>query len=455
MSALRDADRSVNKTAEKTAEKVADKGVDKGVQPLSIRRNMLWNSTGSLVNLGCQWVITVLIVRLSDGYDAAGVYSLAMSVYGIFSQLAQYRTYTYQVSDVRGENSAGEYLVFRAITCLAALVCTMGYAAVTCRPGALLAILLYSLYKMASLVVDVLHASDQQAHRMDYIGKSLAMQGVSSVALFTAIFWITRSLELALLAMTAGVVAIGVLYDLPRTLRLTPIVPKISLEKARHLLVYCAPVVLAGIACSAAPSVPRQYLSHVMGDSALGIYASVAAPVAIIQMGASYIYNPLIGYFSESYARRDEREFRRLLVLTFCGIAAVGVACSVGLALLGGPLLALVYGEGIVEHLYLLQPLVLCAVVTGVMWFANDLLISLRGFRATFVGSVVSLVTSLAVMVPAVGAFGMNGVTVANVASCVTSAAFMLWSLRALTRLRFGGAGGAAADGNGGVGDAR
>ena len=426
MSALRDANRSTNKTAEKGV----DKGVDKGAQPLSIRRNMLWNSAGSLVNLGCQWVITVLIVRLSDGYDAAGVYSLAMSVYGIFSQLAQYRTYTYQVSDVRGENSA-------------------------CRPGALLAILLYSLYKMASLVVDVLHASDQQAHRMDYIGKSLAMQGVSSVALFTAIFWTTRSLELALLAMTAGVVAIGVLYDLPRTLRLTPIVPKISLEKARHLLVYCAPVVLAGIACSAAPSVPRQYLSHVMGDSALGIYASVAAPVAIIQMGASYIYNPLIGYFSESYARRDAREFRRLLVLTFCGIAAVGVACSVGLALLGGPLLALVYGEGIVEHLYLLQPLVLCAVVTGVMWFANDLLISLRGFRATFVGSVVALVTSLAVMVPAVGAFGMNGVTVANVASCVTSAAFMLWSLRALARSRFGGAGGAAADGNGGAGDAR
>ena len=97
----------------------------------------------------------------------------------------------------------------------------------------------------------------------------------------------------------------------------------------------------------------------------------------------------------------------------------------------------------------------LCAVVTGVMWFANDLLISLRGFRATFVGSVVALVTSLAVMVPAVGALGMNGVTVANVASCVASAAFMLWSLRALTRSRFGGAGGAAADGNGGAGDAR
>ncbi len=408
-------------------------------QPLSIRRNMLWNSAGSLTNLGCQWLITILIVRLSDGYDAAGVYSLAMSVYGIFSQLAQYRTYTYQVSDVSGENSTGEYLAFRVFTCVVAMAFTMGYALLTCRPETLLAIFLYALYKMASLVIDVLHASDQQAHRMDYIGISLALQGVASVALFVLVFTTTHSLELTLLAMTLGIAVIGMAYDLPRSRRLTDIVPRISTEKARYLLVRCAPVVVAGIACSAAPSVPRQYLSSVMGDAALGIYASVAAPVALIQMGASYIYNPLLGYFSERFAARDARGFLRLLATAFLGIVAVGAVCAIGLEVLGAPLLSLVYGENIVEHLYLLQPLVFCAVVTGLMWFVNDLLIALRGFRATLVGSLVALAVSLLVMVPAVGALGMNGVTVANVLSCLSSAALMLVSLFWLVRAQFKG----------------
>lgn len=408
-------------------------------QPLSIRRNMLWNSAGSLVNLGCQWLITILIVRLSDGYDAAGVYSLAMSVYGVFSQLAQYRTYTYQVSDVSGENTTGEYLAFRGITCAVAMVATMGYAAITCRPEALLAIFLYALYKMASLAIDVLHAGDQQAHRMDYIGISLALQGVSSIALFVLVFATTHSLELTLLAMTAGIVVIGVAYDLPRSRALTEVAPRISAKKVRYLLVRCAPVVVAGIACSAAPSVPRQYLSAVMGDAALGIYASVAAPVALIQMGASYIYNPLLGYFSERFAARDARGFTRLLATAFLGIVAVGAVCAAGLALLGAPLLSLVYGESIVEHLYLLQPLVLCAVVTGLMWFVNDLLIALRGFRATLIGSLIALAVSLAVMVPAVGTLGMNGVTAANVLSCLASAAFMLVSLFWLVRAQFKG----------------
>ena len=336
-----------------------------------------------------------------------------------------------------GENTTGEYLAFRGITCLVAMAFTMCYAVATCRPDALFAVFLYTLYKMASLVIDVLHASDQQAHRMDYIGISFSLQGLSSVVLFVLVFASTHSLELTLLAMTVGIVAVGVLYDLPRTRLLTKVAPRISAEKVRYLLIRCAPVVVAGIACSAAPSIPRQYLSAVMGNSALGVYASVAAPVALIQMGASYIYNPLLGYFSERFAAHDARGFVHLLCAAFLGIVTVGAVCAIGLELLGAPLLSLVYGESIVEYLYLLQPLVLCAVVTGLMWFVNDLLIALRGFRATLFGSIIALVVSLLVMMPAVSALGMNGVTAANISSCLASTAFMLVSLCWLIRSQF------------------
>ena len=61
---------------------------------LSLKLNMLWNSFGSLFYLGCQWLMTVMVVRLSNGFDAAGTLTLAMSVYNIFSSLALYRKYT-------------------------------------------------------------------------------------------------------------------------------------------------------------------------------------------------------------------------------------------------------------------------------------------------------------------------------------------------------------------------
>ena len=85
---------------------------EREVKPLSIKQNMLWNSFGSITYLACQWLITILVVRLSSGYEAAGTLSLAMSVYNIFAPFAIYRMYTYQVSDVKRENTVGSTLRF-------------------------------------------------------------------------------------------------------------------------------------------------------------------------------------------------------------------------------------------------------------------------------------------------------------------------------------------------------
>lgn len=405
---------------------------------LSIKANMAWNSVGSLVNLGCQWLITILIVRLSTSYESAGVFSLAASVYGIFSPIAQYRMYTYQISDINNENSVGEYLSFRLITNLISLSLCSIYALITCSPDSWATIILYGLYKAAALMIDVLHACDQRHHRMDYLGKSLALQGSSSLLAFIAVFSTTQSLELSILAMMACVALVGIFYDRPRTRALEMLRFGISRKKTFYLLATCAPVVLAGLAASAMPSLPRQFLSYAFGNEALGVYTSIAAPVTIIQMGASYIYNPLLGYFSERFFTKDKKGFIRLLLLSTAAIAAIGVACSIVLSIVGEPLLVLFFGESIRPHIYLLIPLVVLAIATGYLWFVNDLLISLRDFKGTVIGSIVSLVVALLVMVPAILSWSGNGVTFTCLAASLAGIAAMGVCLLALIKKQWG-----------------
>lgn len=397
-------------------------------QELSLKANMIWNSFGSLVNLGCQWLITILIVRMGSGYEAAGVFSLAMSVYNIFAPIGQYRMYTYQVTDVNNENSTGEYLSFRHITNGVALLLCMGYSLITCDHEALAAIFLYTVYKSACLVIDVFHACDQRHHRMDYIGQSLALQGVFSLGSFIIVFWATASLEFALLAMTIAVMLVGTVFDWPRVQQFGPIETSISIAKVRHLAIRCLPIVVASIAAAAAPSLPRQYLSSVSGDAMLGIYAAAAAPVALIQTGASYIYNPLLGYFSERFAARDKRGFNGLFAKTTLGIIALGLLCSAGVMGFGEPLLVLVYGSKMSGYGYLLPPLVVLALFTGYMWFVNDLLMAVRNFRGAFLGNAVALLVSVACL-PLIGVWGMDGVTLTCLASCLTGILVMAASL--------------------------
>ena len=406
--------------------------MEEDFKPLTIKTNMIWNSIGSLCNLGCQWLISVLIVRLSVGYDAAGIYSLAMSTYNIFGSIAQYRMYTYQVSDVTNENSIGEYLAFRLFTSLVALALCTVYGVITCDSEAWATIALYALYKTASLIIDVFHACDQRHHRMDFIGISLASQGIASLTCFTIVFALTSSVELALVLMTASICAIGFLYDYRKTSHYGEIKVRISRKKALSLLTKCFPVVLAGIAASATSSLPRQALSNMLGNSVLGAYASVAAPVAIIQMGASYIYNPMLSYFSEKYIYNDMPGFRRLLVKTSLGIIFVSIICIIGFSLIGSHFLTFIFGQTITPYVYLLLPMILSAMIAGIQWFINDLLISLRAFRPTLISAIVSLITTIALENNLISLFGPNGVTITNIAGSLVGLGIMGYSLLVL-----------------------
>lgn len=394
-------------------------------EPLSMKRNMLWNSAGSFTNLLAQWLITVLVVRIASGYDAAGLYSLAVSVYGIFAPVAQYRMYTYQISDTHHENTVGEYFTLRVITNGIALVACFGYALLTCPLSAVPAIMLYGLFKSAALLIDVFHACDQRHYRMDYIAISLAMQGVSSLAIFALAFSLTQNLEITLALMSLALLVIGLVYDMPRSNGFEKLRLGITWRKTRYLLLKCLPIVIGALAMAAAVSAPRQYLFDAMGEATLGVYASVAAPVAIIQTGASYIYYPLIGYFADYYDRGEKRKLIGLLLRVTGGIALVGVACAVLLELFGAPILEMFFANNIGQYAYLLVPMIVSAMITAYVWFLNDLLIAVRDFRGNLIGSIVPLVVALACMVPFVQWWGMNGVSFTAIASYLAAAVSM------------------------------
>lgn len=377
---------------------------------------MLWNSVGSLVRLACNYAVTIAVVRLSHGFDAAGALALAMAVSNLIMPFADFRLRAVQVTDVHEERSTGLYIALRLV--LTEIACLVGvlYAVLTTRLSALPVIALYILYSAAANVLEGLHAVDQRHMRMDYIGRSYILQGVMSLGAFCFALWLTNSLEFAVGMMGCAVVLVGLCYDLPRTRRLESVAPSMEWRRGGKTVVSLFPLVLAQVCSSAVLTIPRQHLEDVSGAAALGIYASVAAPAVIVQMGASYIYSPLLGQFA-SLAYSDRPKLLRLLIRTVLGIVGIGVGCSVLLAVLGRPLLWLMYGEGVTEYVWLLQPALLCTFVTAFAWFMNDLLLAMRDYVGSFSGNAIAALVTVVISSFLVDRFGMNGVSWVGVAS--------------------------------------
>lgn len=390
---------------------------------LTLKQNMFWNMLGSAVGLACQWAISILVVRLAPDLNSAGLYSLAMSVYGIFSPIAQFGMYTYIITDVDNQNSIGEYISLSILTGFAAILLTFSYALATCRPNSWAIIFSFAVYKGIATVIDILHAADQKSHRMDYIGISLALQGLLSLGCFTAVYLFTRNLTYSIMTMGACTLAIGLIYDLPRTRSLHHIQAGISLNKAKAILCSCSLIVLSCVLNGAFASLPRQFLSKELGDATLGIYASIATPVAIVQVGSTYIYNPIIGYFAESFHSGNRKKFDQLVKSTVIGIIIIGLIAFLGVALLGRPLLTLLYGNEVASHSTVMLPLIISSVLLGVSGFLSNLLVAVRSLPIMLIGSGVSFAIVVASTTACINQFGMDGATFALMAGCLGSIA--------------------------------
>ena len=154
-------------------------------EPLSLRKNTIWNAFGCFFYLGCQWLTTVLVVVLSDGYANSGALAFGMSTGIIFASIALYKIRTFQVSDLDNEYSGQNYIAFRIITIVSAAVfCLMYLTLATNDSTYLSASLLYLLFKADECFSDVLYGIEQRNERMDYIGKSQIIRGIVSLGGF-------------------------------------------------------------------------------------------------------------------------------------------------------------------------------------------------------------------------------------------------------------------------------
>lgn len=230
--------------------------------------------------------------------------------------------------------------------------------------------------------------------------------------------------------MTLGVTLVLLFFDRKKTSQFQDFRARIGIVKALNLLKTSLPAVIASVAASALFTIPKQYLLSVSGDAALGIYSSIAAPALIVQMGAQYLYVPLLDIFPKKYFNEGRKAFDNLLVRTVISILTVAALCCIALLFLGKPLLMLVFGNTIEPYVYLLQPVLISTIMTAFLWFFSDLLITIRDFKANLIGNLIAFISVIPLSVFCINNWGMNGVSIAGAVSCGLGVCYLFYALK-------------------------
>ena len=409
---------------------------------MNMRKNILWNAIGNLVYMFCQWLITVLVTRLGT-FEEAGILSIAMSVSAIFQTVAMFGIRNYQVSDVEERYSDTNYVTFRVLTCtVAPIACAVFSLIAGYRGRAILAILLFMLFRLAENFADVFHGIAQKNGRLDIAGKSFAIKGVGLLALFLLGYRIGGTLAVGLFAMAAFSIASTLVYDLPATRRISDF--RLSergnrwLRLGRECLPLCAYLFLS----SAMVTLPKLILERRCGGELLGAYSSIFAPAMLIQAAMGYVYNPFAQMLAALRQKADHRGFLKLSAKITGAILALALLMTVAAYFLGEFLLVLLFGDAIRPYVSLLIPILLAITVTSLFGFLCMLAIVLRRFAWLLCSCGVGFVLCLVLSAPMIDAFSANGTSyaliLATVVACLILTCAILWDLLSSNRTKKG-----------------
>lgn len=400
---------------------------------LSLKKNIIWNSAGNFIYLFTQWIITYSVTRLL-GYDNAGVFALGVSFSHTFGTIAAYGIRNYQVSDTNKEFDDNTYIITRIYTSIAAVfVCSVFVLSNNFDKFQVTCIITYMLFRISESLTDVYHGVDQLNMRMDYIGISFIIKGLFTSIVFIFIIWFTKDLLLGILSLVATSYIVLIFYDQRKSARFY-VKKRIDIQLIKNLLVKCFPLAFYNFMFTTYTTIPRYFLEKIMGSELLGIYASIALPVIIIQTLAAYIFSPFITIFADSWNNGDYNLFKKLFKKIFAILTILSVTAIIGTLLVGDFGLKLLFGEQILKYSSLLIPLVWCTILTSFLWFISAIIIVIRNLKVLVISGIIAVLICLIGSTNLITMFGLNGASFITIISLSVQIAilfiFSLWKMK-------------------------
>ena len=388
-----------------------------------VANNILWYTIGNIFYLGCQWLLSVVVVRISGSYVDAGVLTLAISITNIFATLAAFSVRNYQVSDLSEKYSQSDYIAHRIITCATAVVlCTLFTLISGYRLGVALSIIAYMLMRTVEAFADVVHGILQKKWRLDIVGRSCIYRGVILIASFALVYKVLGQLSIALLIMSILTAAIFLLYDFWTVRKLTDISFRFNKRNFLNLSRDCLPVLGYSLFLNSIVLTARFFIERYHGEEMLGYYGSVSTIAVIVQTASNLILTPLNGTISEYYAHGRRKEILRLSGKVILLLAALTGIALAGASLLGEFALMLLFGETIRAYAYLLIPTILASCLTGLVWFLGMLLTIMRQMKALIIGVALGFVACAALSIALIPELAFEGANIAVITAFTVTA---------------------------------
>ena len=306
----------------------------------SVFWNMMSSGLNSIVSMLLLWVVTLL-----SGVSDAGIFSLGFSTSQMMLTIGNYGMRNYQATDVTNKYSIKVYEASRIVTNIIMMISVLGFVWFEGYyfEKALITILL-CLLKVTDAFDDVYGGYYQVKGRLDIAGKIMSIRIGAYVLGFILTLIFTHSLILSCLIsiIISSIVLIVLIHSTKIIIPLEK--PSFQWNRIWNLLTECFPLCISAFLLIYMGNAPKYAIDTYLTAKDQAYYTYLFMPCFVTNLFVGFALQPLLVRLSKSWVHKEYRKFIKLCGLIFAGALIISTIIIIGGAILGCPILSIVFG---------------------------------------------------------------------------------------------------------------
>lgn len=329
-------------------------------------RDFLWNAAGLTFN-AFNSLFFLIAVKLINGIDEAGVWTYAFSLCCLFYVVALFFNRTYQVSDNRQDFCFRDYLAFREVSSGVSLVAIFVFCLASGFDwGKIAIVMLLMTFRVLEAISDCIYGEMQKNGELYKSGISLTAKAVVGFLAFLGVDLLTHNMMLAIVGLITVNVVIFTTYDLRQIHDSLREKVSISKENIRNLFRVTWPVFAFSLLSVFLANCQKYVMTYFTDNETQAVFGILIMPATMISLVGSYFINPFVGKLVTYKEQNDWAKFWsvvRKIIFVLCGIGVLGIAIC---AVIGIPLLNILYQMDFDEYWMRLNIIIIGAICYAV-----------------------------------------------------------------------------------------
>ena len=310
----------------------------------------IWNILGSLANAGLSVIILMVVTRTLDN-QKADIFSIAWAISQLMATIGCYQIRVLQATDVEEKFTFRQYFEFRIVTIVAMMICSCIYVYIK-HYTAYKAIIIIIIcgYRAVDSFADVFEGWFQQKERLDLAGRALFIRVILAIV-GGGICLVGMHDLLALSLMLVFIYVVGLLlYDIRYYNKLKVLEKQKEIQNNKWLqglLVAGTPLFVNAYLLMDIMNTPKIVIDNAittgnLQNGAQTIFNILFMPASVLTL-AYIVFRPLLTKMAIEWTMGRIKNFLKIIGSIMCCLLGMSILIIGGSALLGIPVLSVLY----------------------------------------------------------------------------------------------------------------